>query len=137
MSATHKEIVESFLWAMLKSDRPTMASSLSRDACWHPPAFTASRVGDVNGRDNVISFLCDNPERFYEPGSRTMDLHALVAEGDRVSAHFNFRARPLRGGELNTPANFMFRLGGREIVEIWEVLDTAEWSKSVLGSPAV
>jgi predicted SnoaL-like aldol condensation-catalyzing enzyme len=66
-----------------------------------------------------------------------MDLHALVADGELVSAHFDFKARPLRGGELDTPANFMFRCVGDEIVETWEVLDTAEWSKAVLGPPAV
>ncbi len=138
MGATqNKKLVEQFLWAMLKSDRPTMVSCLTLDTCWHPPAFVASEFGDVTGRDAVISFLCDNPERFYEPDSRTMELHALIAEGDLVSARFDFKARPLRGGELNTPANWMFRCVGGLIAETWEVLDTAEWSKAVLGPPAV
>ena len=121
MSANaNKELVEVFLSAMLTSDQSTMEACLAPDARWHPPAFIASRFGEVSGRDQVIAFLCDNPERYYVPGSRTMDLHALVADGDRVSAHFDLRARPVRGGELNTPANFMFRCGNDVILETWE-----------------
>ena len=130
----NKALVERFLWAMLKSDRETMIECLSTDTCWHPPTFAKNHgFDDLNGCDETIDFLCVQPERFYEPDSRTMVLHSIIGEGDFVAALFDFKARPLRGGELTSISHFHFRCSNDRIAETWEVLCTAVMQKAVFG----
>ncbi len=133
---SNKALVERFLDAMLASDRSTMTRCLAEDTCWHPPTFVKSEFGDVRGRAETIEFLTSNPDRFYEPGSRSMVLHSIIGEGDFVAALFDFRARPQRGGELDSISHYHFRCVDGKIAETWEVLCTAAWSKAVLGSSA-
>ena len=130
----NKALVERFLWAMLKSDRGIMADCLSSDTCWHPPTFAKDfGFDDLNGREDTIEFLCFHPEQFYEPGSRTMDLHNIIGEGDYVSALFDFKAKPRRGGDLASISHYHFRCFDGEIAETWELLCTATMQKAVEG----
>ena len=130
---SNSEIVRKFINAVMESDVQTMKWSLSADVVWHPPTSVAHQFLDkVQGVDAVISFLTENPEKYYERGSRYADVLHLVSENNLVSIHFNFHATPRIGGKLCTCSNWMFELSGGKITEVWEVLDVAEWNNSVL-----
>jgi len=127
------KIVRQFVDAMMESNIQTMMGIISTDVVWHPPTSVAHQFHDkVEGAEAVIAFLTENPEKFYEPGSRYAEVLHVVSENDLVSLHFNFHATPKIGGKLTTCSNWMFRLGCGEIVEVWEVLDVAAWNNAVL-----
>ncbi len=118
----------------MSSDLKVMRGCLSPEVVWHPPTSAEKRFGgEVRGLEAVMSFLTENPENFYEAGSRSAEILHLVSENDLVSIHFNFHATPKIGGKLCTCSNWLFQFGEGKITEVWEVLDAAEWNESVLG----
>ena len=132
---SNSEIVQHFVEAMMSSDVETMTQLLGAEVLWYPPTSVANHFhGQVEGAESVISFLTENPEKFYEPGSRAAEVLHVVSEGDLVSLHFNFHAKPKIGGSLCTCANWMFELNSGKIIAVWEVLDVAEWSNAVLST---
>ena len=130
----NSEIVQSFVEAMMSSEVETMAQCLGLEVVWHPPTSVEQQFhSQVEGAESVISFLTENPEKFYETGSRTAEVLHVVSEGNLVSLHFNFHAKPRIGGTLCTCANWIFELNNKKIVQVWEVLDMAEWNNAVLS----
>ena len=127
-----EEMARSFIDAMLTSDVEKMSSLLSEDIEWVVPSSTRRHMPNPIGLQNVIEFLTINPDRFYEPNSRKADILNVVANETHVSVHFNFLATPKKGGELNTCANFMFKMENSKIIKVWEVLDLDEWKTAVL-----
>jgi len=128
-------IAKQFIEAMMSSDIEVMAESLDPHVIWYPPTSTASQFhAEIHGLESVISFLTDNPQKFYEPGGRSAEILHIVSENDLVSVHFNFHATPLIGSTLCTCANWMFQFSENNIVAVWEVLDVAEWNNAVLLS---
>ena len=132
---SNAETVKEFLSAMMSSDLNVMRDCLSSEIVWHPPTSTEKKFwGAVRGVESVISFLTENPEKFYEPGSRSAEIFHVVSERNLVSIHFNFHAKPKIGGELCACANWLFQLRDENITEVWEVLDMAEWNHAVLAT---
>ena len=129
----NSEVVKQFLDAMMTSDIDVMKQRLSMDVVWHPPTSVAHQFQQrVDSLEEVVSFRTENPEKFYEPTSRYAVVLHVVSEDDLVSVHFNFHATPRKGGKLCTCANWMFKLRHEKIVEVWEVLDIAQWNNAVL-----
>lgn len=134
---SNSDIVKQFIEAMMASDTEAMRRCMAADIIWHPPTSVAQQFHDrVVGVSAVLSFLTENPEKFYEPGSRYAEVLHVVSENELVSIHFNFHATPRMGGKLCTCANWMFELRRGKIAEVWEVLDIAEWNNAVLGPSA-
>ena len=130
---TDADIAKQFIEAMMASDTATMQTLLSAAVTWHPPDSVADHFGaSIEGIDAVMAFLTENPQAYYEPGSRRAEFLHVIAEGDTVSAHFNFIARPKKGGTLNVGANWVFELSDRQITAVWEILDVAQWNSAVL-----
>ena len=132
-SMSNSEIVKQFVDAMMQGDVESLTKHMSPNIVWHPPTSVADQFhAKVEGPEAVLSFLTENPEKFYEPGSRYAEVLHVVSENDLVSIHFNFHATPKIGGKLCTCSNWMFQLKDGKIVEVWEVLDVAEWKNAVL-----
>lgn len=132
---SNADTAKDFLYALMSSDLGVMEDCLSSDVVWHPPTSTEKQFGgEVQGSEPVISFLTDNPEKFYQPGSRSAEILHVVSEHNLVSIHFNFHARPRIGGTLCTCANWLFQISDKKITEVWEVLDIAEWNHAVLAT---
>jgi ketosteroid isomerase-like protein len=127
-----EEIATHFIQAMISSDIETMSKLLADDIEWVVPSSTRRHLENPRGKESVIEFLTVNPENFYEAGSRKAEILNVVANSTHASVHFNFLAKPKKGGELNTCANFMFSIESSKIIKVWEVLDLDEWKNSVL-----
>ena len=127
-----ESIATSFIEAMMISDVETMSDLLSEDIHWVVPSSARRHMEDPQGKKAVLEFLTSNPENFYEAGTRKAEILNVVANDTNVSVHFNFLAKPKKGGELDTCANFMFLIESSKITKVWEVLDMDEWKNSVL-----
>ena len=90
--------------------------------------FDAFRAGDVEAFDDLIveDFVQHNPQagnglqalkEFFAPaGPVDVDVHRVIAEGDRVVVHSNFKT-------WNTAGVAIYRLNGEgKIIEHWDVL---------------
>ena len=90
--------------------------------------FDALRAGDVNARDDliVVDYVQHNPQAgnglqavkdFFAPiGPVDVDVHRVVAEGDLVTVHANYKTFNMAGVDI-------FRLNkDGKIIEHWDVL---------------
>ena len=90
--------------------------------------FDAFRAGDVEAFDELIieDFVQHNPQagnglqalkEFFAPvGPVDVDVHHVIAEGDRVVVHSNFKT-------WNTAGVAIYRLNDEgKIIEHWDVL---------------
>jgi predicted SnoaL-like aldol condensation-catalyzing enzyme len=90
--------------------------------------FDAFRAGDVEAFDDLIveDFVQHNPQagnglqalkQFFAPvGPIDVDVHRVIAEGDRVVVHSNFKT-------WNTAGVAIYRLDDEgKIIEHWDVL---------------
>jgi predicted SnoaL-like aldol condensation-catalyzing enzyme len=87
--------------------------------------FDASRAGDVDAFDDliVVDYVQHNPQAgnglqavkdFYAPVD--VDVHRVVAEGDLVAVHAEYKTFNMAGGDV-----FRFNEDGK-IIEHWDVL---------------
>jgi NADPH2:quinone reductase len=66
----------------------------------------------------------------FKPGTSHVTIHHLVAEDDFVSAHYNRTALRANGKAYDAEYNLLFRFRDDLIVEVWEVVDTAQANAS-------
>jgi ketosteroid isomerase-like protein len=127
-----KQIVTEFLVALVNDDTATMRPLVADDVAWWVPQSAASTFGLVrplDGWDNVPWFGGDGWKGF-KPGTSQVTIHHLVAEDEFVSAHYNRTALRANGNVYDTEYNILFRFRDDLIVEVWEVVDTAQANAS-------
>jgi ketosteroid isomerase-like protein len=127
-----KQVVHEFLVALVNDDSDTMRLLVADEVKWWVPQSASSAFGLVrplDGWDNVPWFGGDGWKGF-RPGTSEVTIHHLVAEDEFVSAHYNRSALRANGNVYDTEYNILFRFSGDRIVEVWEVVDTAQANTS-------
>jgi predicted SnoaL-like aldol condensation-catalyzing enzyme len=121
-----KELTKLFL--NLTEIGGTIMADIERNKQTVARLFDAFRAGDVEAFDELIveDFVQHNPQagnglqalkEFFAPvGPVDVDVHRVIAEGDRVVVHSNFKT-------WNTAGVAIYRLNDEgKIIEHWDVL---------------
>jgi ketosteroid isomerase-like protein len=127
-----KQAVIEFLTALVNDDSATMRPLVADDVKWWVPQSAALAFGLVrplDGWDQVPWFGGDGWKGF-QPGTSKVTIHHLVAEDEFVSAHYNRSALRANGSLYDTEYNILLRFRDDLIVEVWEVVDTAQANAS-------
>ena len=117
-----------FLTALVNDDSATMRPLVAPEVKWWVPQSAALAFGldrPLDGWDRVPWFGGDGWKGF-KPGTSQVTIHHLVAEGEFVSAHYNRTALRANGNIYDSEYNMLFRFRDDLIVEVWEVVDTAQ-----------
>ena len=117
-----------FLTALVNDDSATMRPLVAPEVKWWVPQSAALAFGldrPLDGWDRVPWFGGDGWKGF-KPGTSQVTIHHLVAEGEFVSAHYNRTALRANGNNYDSEYNMLFRFRDDLIVEVWEVVDTAQ-----------
>ena len=95
-------------------------------------AFAMGRIPEVcshlhlpvqSGSNRILEMMGRGGE-FFDFSTIQITLHALMADGENVAAHFALSATTSDGGAYVNEYLFRFRCGGGQIQEVWEFLDT-------------
>ena len=117
-----------FLTALVNDDSATMRPLVAPEVKWWVPQSAALAFGldrPLDGWDRVPWFGGDGWKGF-KPGTSRVTIHHLVAEDEFVSAHYNRTALRANGNIYDSEYNMLFRFRDDLIVEVWEVVDTAQ-----------
>ena len=117
-----------FLTALVNDDSAAMRPLVAADVKWWVPQSAALAFGldrPLDGWDRVPWFGGDGWKGF-KPGTSHVTIHHLVAEGEFVSAHYNRTALRVNGNNYDSEYNMLFRFRDDLIVEVWEIVDTAQ-----------
>jgi ketosteroid isomerase-like protein len=128
-----KQVVTDFLIALVNDDSVAMRPLVADDVKWWVPQSAASAFGldrPLDGWEQVPWFGGDGWKGF-KPGTSHVTIHHLVAEDEFVSAHYNRTALRAHGNNVyDAEYNILFRFRDDLIVEVWEVVDTAQANAS-------
>ena len=129
--STHRETLQRFFPAMFGRDRDTLRELLAPDVVWHVPPFVLERFGNVEGRDTLISWLCDAGEEFYDTTTFQLSPEVEAVDGDQAIVIGWITGKTSSGKPYGNRYAFGFHFRGSQISGVWEVLDSAHFEKQM------
>lgn len=123
-SDANKALVQRFFTAMGRGDREGLAALLADDARWVIPRGAPAHAGTHVGRAEIIDILVGAPQDMFVPGTTSIDIRAVIAEGEYVVVPARVRATTPRGRQYDNEYVFIFRIAGGVVTELYEHLDT-------------
>jgi ketosteroid isomerase-like protein len=129
---SRKQVVSEFLTALVNDDSAAMRPLVADEVKWWIPQSGAVAYGlarPLDGWEQVPWFGGDGWKGF-KPNTSHLEIHHVVAEDDLVSAHYSRTALRANGNAYEAEYNILFRFSDDLIVEVWEVVDTAQANAS-------
>ena len=121
---THsKQVVERYVAAVAAGDEQAISDSFTEDATWWLGGELPIS-GTWNGRDAILGDFLATAMAFYEPGSVSLDVTELLAEGDRVTLEWTSRARTAAGEPYENFCIGVFTVRDGRIAAVREYMDT-------------
>lgn len=128
-----KQAVTEFLIALVNDDSIAMRPLVADDVKWWVPQSAVLAFGLVRPLEGweQVPWFGGAGWKGFKPGTSQVTIHHLVAEDEFVSAHYNRRAVRANGNDVyDAEYNILFRFRDDLIVEVWEVVDTAQANAS-------
>jgi ketosteroid isomerase-like protein len=120
----HHQLFGEFLDALITRDSATLLRVVAENAVWHlPPSTIPEFSGPHRGRPRILE-LVSGASALFVPGSQSVEILRIVAEGDWAAALFRQTARTINGRDYDNRYAFFFRAEAGQISEVWENLDT-------------
>ena len=151
VSAKNKDVVRRFfsLTVTGADSVDVITQTIAPELVVHPPAptnldpATGAEDGEqtYDGRTLIENLLkrsggASRGSGIYVPGTRTVEIQSMVAEGDFVACRFILRAKTtLRNEPYENYYHFLFRLDDGRVAEIWEYVDTLYSRRMLWPSP--
>jgi ketosteroid isomerase-like protein len=121
-----KAVVTRYVEAVIAGDIDVIRESFAQDATWTYPGDVPVLSGTWTGRDTIVDdFLGAAAGRLFVPGSVTIELTWIIAEGDRVVAEWTSKAQAATGGGTYDNRNVgVFTVRDGRITAVQEFTDT-------------
>jgi uncharacterized protein len=120
----NKQIMERYVAALVAGDADAVRDFFADDATWW-------LVGDLpisgtwNGREAIMADFFGTAMAHYEPGSVSLEVTGMVAEGDQVTLEWTSRARTSTGEPYENFCIGVFTVRDGRIAAVREYMDTA------------
>jgi uncharacterized protein (TIGR02246 family) len=120
---TNRETIERYVHALQHGDAQTIRESFAAHATW----TLAGRLplsGTWNGRDAILDDFLGQIGTLYQPGSVSVEVTSMTADGDRVALEWTSRARTAGGEPYENHCAGVFTLADGRITAVREYMDT-------------
>ena len=118
-----KQVVERYVAAVAAGDEQAIRDSFAEDATWWLGGDLPIS-GTWNGREAIMGDFLATAMAFYEPGSVSLEVTGLLAEGDQVTLEWTSRARTAAGEPYENFCIGVFTVRNGRIVAVREYMDT-------------
>lgn len=118
-----KSILSRYVAAVEAGDADTIRDSFAESATW-TLAGELPISGTWEGRDVIIDEFLATAMSNYEPGSVSLEITGMIAEGDRVALQWTSRARTLDGQPYENDCIGVFSVSDGKIQSVREFMDT-------------
>lgn len=120
-----KAVVVRYVEAVIAGDITVIRDSFAEDATWTYPGDVPVLSGTWTGRDAIVDdFLSAAAGSLFVPGSVTIELTWIIAEGDRVVAEWTAKAQAVNGGAYDNRNIGVFTVRDGRITAVREFTDT-------------
>jgi ketosteroid isomerase-like protein len=121
--ARNKELVIRFLRYCHRGEWDAVAGLLADDVTQYAPRPASPVELVVTGRDRLLKEL-ESHCSLYRPGSVTIEMENILAEGPLVDTHYIQRAITFRGDQYANYYCKLFECEDGRIKNFWEYVDT-------------
>jgi uncharacterized protein (TIGR02246 family) len=119
----NKQIMERYVAALAAGDVDAVREFFAPDATWWLAGELAIS-GTWIGRDTIKEDFFGTAMAHYEPGSVSLEVTGMVAEGDRVALEWTSRARTAAGEPYENFCIGVFTVRDGRIAAVREYMDT-------------
>jgi uncharacterized protein (TIGR02246 family) len=119
----NKQVMERYVAALAAGDADAVREFFAPDATWWLAGELAIS-GTWIGRDTIMEDFFGTAMAHYEPGSVSLEVTGMVAEGDRVALEWTSRARTAAGQPYENFCIGVFTVRDGRITAVREYMDT-------------
>ena len=124
-----KDLIRQYFDSISGRNDTPITDYFDADITWHlPPAHPFG--GPFVGIPAVLEMM-GRGSHFFRFDTIVIELHALIAEGDEVVAHFRLSARTPDERDYRNEYLFRFQCRDGRIIAVWEFMDT--WLQQRMG----
>jgi uncharacterized protein (TIGR02246 family) len=128
-----KEVIKRYVAAIVAGDEWTMRESFAVDATWVMEGDLPIS-GTWHGRDAIMAGFLAQALRCYEPGSVSIEVSNMIAEGEQVAVEWTTSARSRSGKVYENHLIGVFRVRDGRIFHGREYLDTRYADRVLFGA---
>jgi uncharacterized protein len=118
-----RTIVEGYIAAAQAGDEAALRASFTPGAIWRLDGELPIS-GTWRGRDAIVDDFLGAAMSYYEPGSVSLEVTSVTAEGERVVVEWTSRARTRRGKPYENHCIGVFTVRDGRIDDVREYMDT-------------
>ncbi|HJS96052.1 MAG TPA: nuclear transport factor 2 family protein [Solirubrobacteraceae bacterium] len=119
-----KSVLRRYVAAVQAGDTVAIREAFAEDATWTLHAGQLAISGTWTGRDAIIDGFLAEAMAHYEPGSVSLEITGMIAEGDRVVLQWTSRARTRDGRRYENGCIGVFTVCAGKIQHVREYMDT-------------
>ena len=119
-----KSILARYVAALEAGDERTVRDLFADDATWTLAAGSLPISGTWQGRDAILGEFLATALSHYEPGTVSLEITGMIAEGDRVVLQWTSRARTRDGRPYENDCIGVFTVRDGRIQAVREYMDT-------------
>ena len=122
-SADIKTVLQHYVAAVQAGDLQKIRDSFAPDAVWQLDGELPIS-GTWRGREAILSEFLATAMSYYEPGSVSLQITSIIAEGQQVAMEWTSRARNSRGEPYENHCIGVFTVRDGKITSVREYMDT-------------
>ena len=122
-SIDNKQVIERYVAALEAGDADAVSDFFAPDAIWWLGGDLPIS-GTWSGRDTIMADFFGTAMAYYEPGSVSLEVTGMVAEGDQVTLEWTSRARTAAGEPYENFCIGVFTVRDGRIAAVREYMDT-------------
>jgi uncharacterized protein (TIGR02246 family) len=119
----NKQVMERYVAALAAGDEQAVRDFFAEDATWWLGGDLPIS-GTWTGRDAIMADFFGTAMARYEPGSVSLEVTGMVAEGDQVTLEWTSRARTAAGEPYENFCIGVFTVRDGRIAAVREYMDT-------------
>jgi uncharacterized protein len=128
-----KSVLRQYVAAVQAGDEPAIRDMFAEDATWTIYAGQLPISGAWAGRDTIIDEFLAEAMAHYAPGSISLEITGMIAEGDQVVLQWTSRARTREGRPYENGCIGVFTIRDGRIQDVREYMDTLYASQVTFG----
>jgi uncharacterized protein len=118
-----KVVLERYVAAVEAGDERTIRELFAEDATWQLDGELPIS-GTWQGREEILTTFLATAMSYYEPGSVSLEITSIIAEGEYAAMEWISRARNTRGEDYENHCIGVFTVRDGRIESVREYMDT-------------
>jgi uncharacterized protein len=118
-----KAVLEQYVAAVQAGDEEAIRAAFADDAVWQLNGELPIS-GTWRGRETILDEFLGTAMSYYQPGSVSLEITSLIADGDRVAMQWTSRAHTRSGEPYENHCIGVFTVRGGKIAHVHEYMDT-------------